>query len=172
MKTIVAESVGRGFGSAWFAWGMFLAFITLAGAEPACPTIESCAAHCAAVSSAASDKTVPQDLADRWGIEVTAIRLSAHGNMIDFRYRVLDTEKASVLGDPSVKPVLIDHDNGAQLRVPSMPKVGQMRSTAQRLHAGRIYTALFANPGGTVKKGHKVTVVFGDFRAEGLTVGE
>lgn len=154
------------------AGSALLGLATVWGAAPAAPTDVSCAAHCAAAVSPATEKTATQDLAERWGIEVTAIRLSAHGSMIDFRYRVLDAEKASALGNPSVKPVLTDHDNGAQLHVPSMPKVGQLRSTAQRLRAGKIYTALFTNPGGAVKKGHKVSVAFGDCRAENLVVDE
>ena len=47
-----------------------------------------------------------------------------------------------------------------------------MRSTGQRLAAGRTYTALFANPGRLVKPGNKVDIVIGDFHATDLTVGE
>jgi hypothetical protein len=107
----------------------------------------------------------------KWGIQITALRISAAGNVIDFRYRVTDSDKASALGNPKSKPALIDKITGKILYVPNT-KAGQMRSTGQRLAAGKTYTALFANPGKVVKPGNKVTIVIGDFRAEDLTVGE
>ncbi len=172
METASAKRHSEAWVTALSAGVVLMSLVANGVAAPASRADASCATHCAAAASEAGDNAAPQDLAERWGIEVTAIRLSAHGNMIDFRYRVLDADKASALGKPSVKPVLVDHDNGVQLHVPSMPKVGQMRSTAQRLQAGRIYTALFTNPGGAVKKGHKVSVAFGDCRAENLVVDE
>ena len=109
-------------------------------------------------------------LAERWGIEVTSLHLSAKGRMVDFRYRVLDPDKAHLLGDRTVKPTLTDLATGAVLRVPSFPKTGSMRQTAANMDAGRIYFMLFANTGMPVKAGSRVTVTVGDFKAEGLTV--
>lgn len=151
---------------------MFVSFTTLAGADLVAPGDEACAVHCAGGPATPSAKPAAEDLAAHWGIEVSALRLSAKGNLVDFRYRVIDPAKAAILGSTQIKPVLIDQTSGAELHVPSMPKVGPLRSTAQRLVAGKIYTALFSNPGLRVKKGHNVTIVFGDFRAENLTVGE
>jgi hypothetical protein len=135
-------------------------------------TPEVTPAFCTQTCSEAAAAPEKPDLEARWGIQVSAIRLSANGNILDFRYRVMDPDKAAILGSSSVKPLLIDQETGAELHVPSMPKVGPMRSTAQRLRAGKIYIALFSNPHGDVKKGHKVTVVFGDCRAENLIVGD
>jgi hypothetical protein len=112
-----------------------------------------------------------KDLEAKWGIQIAALRISAAGNVIDFRYRVTDSDKASALGNPKVKPALIDKATGKTLHVPNT-KAGQMRSTGQRLAAGKTFTALFTNPGKVVKPGNKVTIVIGDFRAEDLTVGE
>lgn len=109
-------------------------------------------------------------LAERWGIEVTSLHLSAKGRMVDFRYRVLDPDKARLLGDRTVKPMLTDLATGAVLRVPSFPKTGSMRQTAAKMETGRIYFMLFANTGMPVKAGSRVTVTVGDFKAEGLTV--
>lgn len=109
-------------------------------------------------------------LRERWGIEVTSLHLSAKGNMVDFRYRVLDPDKAALLGDKNVKPSLTDLATGAVLRVPSFPKTGSMRQTGARMQAGRIYFMLFANTGMPVKSGSRVTVTVGDFKADGLTV--
>jgi hypothetical protein len=109
-------------------------------------------------------------LRERWGIEVTHLHLSAKGRMVDFRYRVVDADKAVLLGDRTVKPTLTDLATGAVLRVPSFPKTGSMRQTAAKLEAGRTYFMLFANTGMPVKSGSRVTVTVGDFKAEGLTV--
>jgi len=160
------------FGPALVACGVLLGTFTLSGADLAPRSPEPRSINPAAVTTNSIAGPAPQELAARWGIEVKALRLSANGNLIDFRYRVTDPEKAAIMGSAKIRPVLIDLDSGAQLHVPSMPKVGQLRSTTQRLVAGKIYTALFANPTGAVKKGHKVTIVFGDCRAENLTVDE
>ncbi|MEW6569797.1 MAG: hypothetical protein AB1390_01280 [Nitrospirota bacterium] len=106
---------------------------------------------------------------NEWGIQIDGIRLSAGGYMLDFRYRVIDPEKAQPIFDRKEKPYLIDQASGAKFMVPSPPKVGPLR-TSNPPQADRTYFILFANPGKYVKQGNKVTVVIGDFRAEDLTV--
>lgn len=129
---------------------------------------------------ATTDNREPQAVAgipsagmeERWGVRIEGIRLSAAGNMLDFRYRVIDAEKASPLVDRRVKPYLLDQASGARLMVPSSPKVGPLRQTSAdgKPLAGRTYFILFANPGKYIKAGSRVTVVIGDFRAQDLTV--
>lgn len=104
------------------------------------------------------------------GIHVESLRLSANGYMIDFRYKVLDPEKAAALASREQKPYLIDEASGARFLVPHTPKVGSLRQTGQQLVAGKTYWMLFSNPGKFVKSGNIVTVVIGDFRAEKLKV--
>ena len=115
-------------------------------------------------------RSEPESLEQKWGMQVTSLRLSANGYMVDFRYKVVDPEKAATLGDPKAKPYLLDQATGAKLVVPRSPKVGPLRQSATQLAAGKIYFALFSNPGKLVKKGNKVTVVIGDFKAENLIV--
>ena len=109
-------------------------------------------------------------LKDKWGIEITSLRTSAHGHMIDFRYRVLDPDKAAMLADVRYNPILIDQSTGIQMKVPNTPKLGPLRQSAKRLEAGKIYFMLFANSGLLVKPGSLVTIVIGDFRAADLVV--
>ena len=109
-------------------------------------------------------------LESRWGIQISSLRLSANGNIVDFRYKVLDPDKAAALGDPETKPFLVDQASGAKLLVPKTPKIGPLRQTAQKPETGKVYFLLFANPGRLVKSGSKVTVAIGDFRAENMTV--
>ena len=127
---------------------------------------------CAATNDApkpATESPAPR-LEDRWGIQIASLRLSAAGRVIDFRYRVLDPQKAALLGDRSLKPVLIDQASHQKLGVPVAPKIGSLRQTSLKLTAGRVYFVLFGNPNHLIKSGSKVTVVIGEFRAENLTV--
>jgi hypothetical protein len=104
-----------------------------------------------------------------WGVRLLQLRLSAGGYMLDFRYRVLDAEKAAPLFDRNQKAYLIDQATGAKFMVPESPKVGAMRTTRPPIQ-DKNYFILFANPGRYVKQGNKVTVAIGDFRAEDLIV--
>lgn len=108
------------------------------------------------------------DLKEHWGIELTAIRLTAANHMIDFRYRVLDAAKAAPLFERQTKPYLIHQESGKVLAVPNTAKVGSLRNS-NKPQEGRIYWMFFGNKG-IVKNGDKVSVVIGDFKAEDLTV--
>lgn len=110
-----------------------------------------------------------QQLADKWGIEVLSMRLTAGSYMLDFRYRVLDTAKARPIFKRQVKAVLVDQDSGARLMVPNMPKVGPLRSSNMPKE-GKNYFMLFANPGQFIKSGSTVTVEVGDLKVENLKV--
>jgi hypothetical protein len=107
-------------------------------------------------------------MAEKWGIEVSSIRMTANNHMIDFRYRVLDAKKAETLFERKTKPYLIDQASGKVLAVPNTAKVGPLRSS-NKPKEGKIYWMFFGNSG-VVKAGNKVTVVIGEFKAENLIV--
>lgn len=109
------------------------------------------------------------DIEGKWGIRILGIRLSAGGNILDLRYKVLDTAKSSLFFDRKTKPYLVSQTNGAKLFVPNDHKLGPLRQTPKNPAANKNYFIFFANPG-VVKSGDKVTVVIGDFRAENLIV--
>ncbi|MHC4707039.1 MAG: hypothetical protein ACYS8I_08130 [Planctomycetota bacterium] len=135
--------------------------LTLAG----CGTTQSAGQNTG--QTPAEDKSCNEE---RWGIQICGIRLSAADYMLDFRYRVMDPQKAAPLLDRNVKPYLIDQESGAKLIVPTPPKVGSLRQKSNEPVAGKIYFIMFSNPGRLVRKGNKVAVVIGHFRAESLTV--
>lgn len=114
------------------------------------------------------DQAAKEQLLEKWGIEITALRLTAADHMIDFRYRVLDKDKAAPLHKRQVKPYLLHQKSGKVLSVPNTAKVGALRNSYMP-QKGRIYWMFFGNSG-LVKKGDKVSVVIGDFRAENLIV--
>ena len=109
-------------------------------------------------------------LADQWGIEFVALRLSAQNRFLDFRYRVVNKDKAQRLFGPKIKPVMLNSQTGHVLKVPVPPKLGPMKGTRGAPIEGRTYFVFFANPGRLVEPGHKVKVDFGELEISGLTV--
>ncbi len=113
----------------------------------------------------------PSAIARRWGVEITTMRLASSGYMLEFRYRILDANKAQPLFDRAKRPVLRDDASGRETVVPSPPTTGSLRSTYDA-KAGRTYFMFFANPGRFVKAGNTVTVTIGEFRVSGIPVTE
>jgi hypothetical protein len=104
------------------------------------------------------------------GIEIQPLHLTAGGYIVDFRYKAIDPEKANILFNKEIQPYLLHEATGGVLAVPNMAKIGPLRTTSNQPVAGKIYFMLFANAGKYVKSGDKVTVIFGDYRMEHLTV--
>ncbi len=104
-----------------------------------------------------------------WGVDVVGVRRVSSGVMLRFDYRVVDPERAAALTNRQTRPFLIDEATGTALAIPAMENVGELRQVA-RLQRNRTYFMIFGNPGGLVKRGSRVTLVVGNFRAEGLVV--
>ena len=82
---------------------------------------------------------------------------------------MLDPEKAKTLNEKQFEPSLIDPQAGVSLVVPTMDKIGKLRQSSTP-EAGKSYWMAFSNKGRLVKRGHRVSVVIGKFRADGLVV--
>ena len=104
-----------------------------------------------------------------WGVDSLAVKWGESGEVIRFTYRVLDADKAKVLNDKKFEPSLIDPQAGVKLVVPALENVGQLRQSAPP-EAGKSYWMVFSNKGRLVKRGDHVSVVIGDFHADGLVV--
>ena len=104
-----------------------------------------------------------------WGVEALSVKSVESGEVIRFTYRVLDANKAKPLNNKKSEPFLIDPRAGVKLVVPSLEKVGQLRQSSTP-EAGKSYWMAFSNKGRLVKRGDRVNVVIGQFRAEGLIV--
>ena len=104
-----------------------------------------------------------------WGIDDLSVKSAEGGEVIRFTYQVLDPEKAKLLNDKKIEPSLTDEQAHVKLVVPQMDKVGKLRQTADPV-SGRTYWMLFSNKGGHVKRGDHVSVIIGNFRADGLVV--
>ena len=104
-----------------------------------------------------------------WGVGDLNVKTAESGEMIRFNYRVFDPQKAAALNDKKAEPELIDLQAGVKLAVPQMEKIGKLRQNSTP-KAGMTYWMAFANPTLVVKRGHRVDVVIGSFRASNLVV--
>ena len=104
-----------------------------------------------------------------YGVDQMHVRSTASGNSLEFRYRVVDPDKAAVLQDKRLKPLLIDQKTGTRLSVPTMDKIGELRQVSEP-EAGREYWMIFTNPGKLVKPGSRVDIMAGPLRVSGLYV--
>lgn len=105
------------------------------------------------------------DLAARFGIRVDLIAVTAAGGLIEFRYQVVDPDKAvAMIHDTSMRPVLVVEDTGQTLVLAS-----PHRHSAD-LQLGGTYYFLIANAHNALHDGTSVTLVIGDDRVEHLVV--
>jgi hypothetical protein len=104
-----------------------------------------------------------------WGVDSLRVKLAESGELVRFDYRVLDPEKAAALNNKKAEPELYDAEASVKLVVPQMEKVGKLRQSSTP-KAGMTYWMAFSNPTRAVKRGHRVDVVIGSFRANNLVV--
>lgn len=104
-----------------------------------------------------------------WGVESLAVKWAESGEMIRFSYKVLDPQRAAALNDVKSEPALIAPAAGVKLVIPSMENIGRLRQTSAP-EEGKSYWMAFSNKGRLVKRGDRVSVVIGQFHADGLVV--
>lgn len=146
-----------------------LCLMTIAACSPATEVASTVRKTADTAPVSGTDLRPAAELSEKWGIEITMLSMTAAGHMVDFRFRVLDPEKAASLFAPENKPYLIDQASEKVLAVPKSSKVGPLRTSEPPMQ-DRIYWMFFGTVPGLVKTGSKVTVVIGDFRAEDLVV--
>jgi hypothetical protein len=115
-------------------------------------------------------QSMDQKIIEDWGIELVAMRTTAAGHMVDFRFRVVDAEKAAPLLKQQTKRYLVHQASGKVLSVPNTAKVGLLSNSTTNPQNGRTYWMFFGNHHKLVQKGDKVTVAIGEFRAIDLEV--
>lgn len=103
-----------------------------------------------------------QQFAAHTGIRVTLLGVTAEGGMIEFRYQVIDPDKAGLLvHDAAKRPVLVAEDTGATLQMLSRP-----HNHKAELKPGGTYFFLLANTRNAIRDGTPVTIVVDDVRLE------
>ena len=104
-----------------------------------------------------------------WGIENIHLRETASGSIIKFSYRVVDANKAKVLNDAKLNPILSDANSGEKLSVPETENAGKLRQVADPVN-GREYWMVFLNNSRIIRAGSRVDIKIGPFHADGLVV--
>ncbi len=103
-------------------------------------------------------------LEEKWGIRVTLVGISGDGGLVDFRFIVVDPDKALALIDNNAnRPVLVDEATNTLL-LPS-PSPSSHRGPPI---PGQTFIMLYPNPRGIVQIGSQVSVIIGDIRLEHL----
>jgi hypothetical protein len=144
--------------------------VSPAGAQSAAPVVRPAVA---ATPSSYRPSRFPKRAELRyglvWGVDSLSVKWTESGEIIRFAYRVLDADKAKMLNDKKLEPILIDPQAGVQLVIPQLEKVGKLRQSGTP-EAGKAYWMAFSNRGRLVKRGDRVNVVIGSFHADGLVV--
>ena len=111
-------------------------------------------------------------LAEKWGVKLISLNLTAASYMMDFRFRVLDANKALPLFDYRIKPYIVVPRSGARLPVPMAARSehSDPPNRGKNIKADKNYYMVFGNPDHHVKQGEKVNLVIGDFKADNITV--
>jgi len=159
-------------GAAKVAVTLFLAWCSVCGLLPVSAAAAEPGGAQGATDVPAVAKMHPRQktyMKRTWGIEILYVQQTAAGYMLEFRYKVLDAEKAAALFERQTKPVLKHPESGATLIVPTPAKTGALRNS-NKPHADTTYWMSFANPGKLVEPGDVVNIEIGDFLAEGIVV--
>ncbi|MEZ4866171.1 MAG: hypothetical protein R3C14_32945 [Caldilineaceae bacterium] len=105
-----------------------------------------------------------ETLAERFGLQITLIGVTAGGGIVDLRYKILDKDKAEfMVGDPDNPPILIAEESGVTLTAPN-----QAMKHHSELVEGRTQYRFYPNTNNAVRPGSPVSVVIGSIRLESI----
>jgi hypothetical protein len=139
---------------------------TKAGVKPDAKAPSVAASHYQNTRGTAKSKHYYSEV---WGVDKLRANYTSSGNLIKFSYRVLQPKLAKTLGDHENAPELIGIRSNAVLHIPTMEKIGQLRQMSAA-EANKDYWMVFSNKGNLVRPGDEVSVIIGNFRADGLIV--
>jgi len=104
-------------------------------------------------------------LAERSGVRLIRVAVTAGGGLLDLRYQVVDPSKAAAVHEAKTPPAIIDERTGLVLN----------RLLMGHAHQGQLkpavsYYLVFENTGNWVRRGGEVTVLLGDAEVEHVVV--
>lgn len=153
--------------SAWFCVGLLTTGI-------AAPAAKVTSAHAppkkaSRIAEGAMPAGARQYYASTFGVDQLTAKLAESGQLVRFSYRVVDADRAQPLQDKASSPQLLDEGAHVALSIPVMDKVGPLRQSMPA-EANKTYWMMFSNKGNHVQSGHRVSVVIGSIRIDGLIV--
>ena len=99
------------------------------------------------------------------GVRVTLVAVTGQGGLIDFRYQVIDPDKAAIVHDPEKPPTIVDETTGQ-----TFDKLWMQHGHSGELDPGATYYLILVNPNGGVKSSDLVSILVGNFRLEHVRV--
>src|SRR5215831_4897748 len=104
-------------------------------------------------------------LAERSGVRLIRVAVTAGGGLLDLRYQVVDPSKAVAVHEARTPPAIIDERTGLVLNRLLMGHAhhGQLKPAVS-------YYLIFENTGNWVRRGSEVTVLLGDAQVEHVVV--
>jgi hypothetical protein len=105
-----------------------------------------------------------------FGIRVEKLQLGAGGFFLDCRYRVLDRDRAAGLLPPGAAAYLMSEKSSVRLEAMQVSPIADEKPATGEVLSHSVNVALFGNPGQLIKRGDRVTLFLGRFKATGLTV--
>jgi len=104
-------------------------------------------------------------LAERSGVRLVRVAVTAGGGLLDLRYQVVDPSKAVTVHEAKTPPAIIDERTGLVLN----------RLLMGHAHQGQLkpavsYYLVFENTGNWVHRGSEITVLLGDAEVEHVVV--
>lgn len=102
----------------------------------------------------------PAAIESKYGVRLMHIAVLADGGLIDFRFQVLDPDKALALFEIESRPLLFVEADGQKIDSLYHPPHGH------RLWVGQSKYFIYNNHRGAIQSGTAVSVVFGDLRLE------
>jgi hypothetical protein len=105
----------------------------------------------------------PSAFEEKTGVRVALVGLTAGTGLVDFRFQVIDPEKATVVHQ--YPPFLVDERTGKVI-----DSLFMGHSHQGELKTGYTYPLLFVNEQGVVKLGGLVSIIIGDARLEHVSV--
>ncbi len=134
---------------------------TASAGEVITPVSDTPAAAATGSAQAETQYLPLTQLADQYGIKITLVAVTGAGGLVDFRFKVLDPDKArKLVGQPPTMPALVA--TGSDLKLETSHKMMH----AIRLQKDAVSYALYPNVRGAVKPGTLVSAAFGDLRVE------
>lgn len=141
----------------WRVWAVILVVLSVAIALAV-----RAAVNTAADVRSGTELVDAQQFAAYTGVNLTLLGVTAEGGMIEFRYQVVDPDKASLLmHQDDRRPILVAEDSGVTLAMLSRP-----HHHKADLKAGGTYFFMMANTRNAIHDGTKVTVIVGGVRLE------
>jgi len=138
-------------------WGVFLALLILVGVV----FYRTWATRQADTAGISPERISAEMLAERYGLQVRLIGVTAGGGMVDFRLKILDAEKAGqLLYNPDKALSLYVEESDTRLYMPA-----DIQEETELVDGG-VFLVLFPNSGGAVRPGTEVIVQFGEIQVE------